>query len=56
MIQALAAEAYRNRYGCYPEAVLADKAYRNRENLRDCRQRGISLTVLHWVAHRRQTV
>lgn len=26
-------EAYRKRYGFYPEAVLADKIYRNRENL-----------------------
>ncbi|CAB3391270.1 transposase (fragment) [Kyrpidia spormannii] len=39
-----AVEAYRDRYGCYPEAVLADKAYRNRENLRYCKQRGIRLS------------
>ncbi|ATY84567.1 hypothetical protein CVV65_06085 [Kyrpidia spormannii] len=25
-----AVEAYRDRYSCYPEAVLADKVYRNR--------------------------
>ncbi|MCL6576909.1 MAG: transposase [Kyrpidia sp.] len=39
-----AVEAYRERYGCYPEAVLADKAYRNRENRRYCKQRGIRLS------------
>ncbi len=39
-----AVEAYRERYGHYPEAVLADKAYRNRENLRYCRERGIRLS------------
>ncbi len=39
-----AVEAYRERYGYYPEAVLADKAYRNRENLRYCKERGIRLS------------
>ncbi|WDL97896.1 IS5 family transposase [Alicyclobacillus sp. ALC3] len=37
-------EAYRERYGCYPEAVLADKLYRNRANLQYCRDRGIRLS------------
>ena len=37
-------EAYRERYGCYPEAVLADKLYRTRANLQYCRQRGIRLS------------
>ncbi len=39
-----AVEAYYERHGCYPEAVLADKAYRNRENLRYCKERGIRLS------------
>ncbi|WP_067929476.1 IS5 family transposase [Alicyclobacillus shizuokensis] len=39
-----AVEAYRERYGCYPETVLADKAYRTRENLRYCKEHGIRLS------------
>ncbi|MCL6444896.1 MAG: transposase, partial [Alicyclobacillus sp.] len=39
-----AVEAYREKYGCYPETVLADKAYRTRENLRYCKERGIRLS------------
>ncbi len=37
-------EAYRRRFGFYPEAVLADQIYRNRENLRYCKQLGIRLS------------
>lgn len=37
-------EAYRKRYGCYPEAILADKIYRNRENLQYCKERNIRLS------------
>ena len=37
-------ESYRKRYGCYPEAVQADKIYRNRENLRYCEDRDIRLS------------
>ncbi len=37
-------ECYRQRYGYYPEAVQADKIYRNRENLRYCDERGIRLS------------
>lgn len=37
-------ERYRNRTGHYPEAVLADKLFRNRENLRYCAERGIRLS------------
>lgn len=37
-------EAYYQRYGCYPEVVLADKIYRNRENLRYCKERNIRLS------------
>ena len=39
-----AVERYRRRYGHYPEAVLADKLYRNRNNLRYCKDRGIRLS------------
>lgn len=37
-------EAYYERYGYYPEAVLADKIYRNRDNLRYCKEKGIRLS------------
>lgn len=39
-------ERYRKRYGYYPEAVQADKIYRNRENLRYCEKRDIRLSGL----------
>jgi transposase, IS5 family len=35
---------YRQRYGCYPQAVLADKIYRNRTNLAYCSEHGIRLS------------
>lgn len=37
-------EKYRSRHGVYPEAVLADKTYRNRENIRFCKEHGIRLS------------
>ncbi len=37
-------ERYRQREGHYPERVLADKIYRNRENLRYCKTHGIRLS------------
>ena len=39
-----AIERYRQREGHYPERVLADKIYRNRENLRFCKVHGIRLS------------
>jgi IS5 family transposase len=36
-----AVESYKQRYGCYPEAVLADQLYRTRANLSFCREHGI---------------
>ncbi|MZP31491.1 IS5 family transposase [Heliobacterium undosum] len=39
-----AVERYKERHGHYPEAVLADRIYRNRENLAFCKQRGIRLS------------
>ena len=37
-------EAYKQRYGYYPETVLVDKIYRNRENRTHCKQRGIRIS------------
>lgn len=36
-------EWFREREGHYPSRILADKIYRNRENLSYCRERGIRL-------------
>jgi hypothetical protein len=38
------AEKFLKRHGVYPEAILADKTYRNRENLRFCKEHGIRLS------------
>lgn len=37
-------ERYRLRTGCYPVRVLADKIYRNRDNLAFCKEHGIRLS------------
>lgn len=37
-------ERYVERFGCYPEAILADKIYRTRENLKYCKEHGIRLS------------
>jgi len=37
-------ERYKERNGCYPEAVLADRIYRNRDNLAFCKGLGIRLS------------
>lgn len=37
-------ENYRKRFGCYPQAVIVDKIYRNRDNIRYCKPRGIRLS------------
>ncbi|WP_179234586.1 IS5 family transposase [Heyndrickxia coagulans] len=37
-------ENYYNRFGFYPEAILADKIYRNRNNLAYCKSLGIRLS------------
>jgi len=39
-----AIEKYRDRTGRYPERALADKIYRNRSNLRYCKEHGIRLS------------
>src|SRR5699024_1819863 len=37
-------EKYKQRYGYYPEAVLADTIYRTRENRAYCKEHGIRLS------------
>ena len=37
-------EGYHERYGCYPERILADRLYRNRQTLQYCKERGIRIT------------
>ena len=37
-------EAYKEKHGFYPQAVIADKLYRNRTNLAYCKERGIRLS------------
>ena len=37
-------ERYKQRHGCYPESVHADKLYRTRKNRKYCRDRGIRLS------------
>ena len=39
-----AIENYHNRVGRYPKRVLADKIYRNRKNLKFCKEHGIRLS------------
>ncbi len=39
-----AVEGYAEKYGHYPEKVLADKIYRNRDNLKYCKLHGIQLS------------
>ncbi len=35
---------YRERHGCYPERILADKLYCNRQTLAFCKEHGIRLS------------
>jgi len=37
-------EAYRQRFGYYPAVILADKIYRNRDNLKYCKDLGIRMS------------
>jgi hypothetical protein len=37
-------ERYVERFGYYPEAILADKIYRTRENLQYCKDHGIRMS------------
>ena len=39
-----AVEGYRQEHGCYPQRILADKIYRNRETISWCKAQGIQLT------------
>jgi hypothetical protein len=38
------AQAYRRRYGCYPEVICADQIYRTRSNRAFCQRHGIRLS------------
>jgi len=38
------AEKYKERHGVYPKAILADRTYRNRDNINFCKANGIRLT------------
>ena len=40
----VSAEKFRERHGVYPKAILADKTYRNRENIKFCKEHGIRLS------------
>jgi len=37
-------KTYKKRFGFYPESVHADKIYRNRDNIKFCKQQGIRLS------------
>lgn len=37
-------ERYQKKFRVYPQAVIADKIYRNRKNIRYCKERGIRLS------------
>jgi len=39
-----AIERYKIKYGCYPEAVMVDKIYRNRDNIKYCNSKGIRIS------------
>ena len=39
-----AVEGYRERHGCYPEAVIADQIYRTRKNISYCKEKGIRIS------------
>jgi ribosomal protein L34E len=39
-----AIDGYKERNGCYPEAVLVDQIYRNRDNLAYCKENHIRLS------------
>lgn len=38
------AERYKERNGCYPEVILADRIYRNRDNIAYCKEHSIRLS------------
>ncbi len=40
----IAVENYKERTGHYPERIMADQIYRNRENMRFCKEKGIRLS------------
>ena len=38
------AEGFRQRHGAYPEVIIADRTYRNRENINFCKENDIRLS------------
>lgn len=38
------AEKYKSRFGKYPEVIQVDRIYRNRKNLKYCKEKGIRLS------------
>jgi hypothetical protein len=38
------AEKYKERHGMYPKVIIADKTYRNRDNIKFCKDNGIRLS------------
>ena len=38
------ARSYKERFGCYPASIHADKIYRNRDNIKFCKKHGIRLS------------
>jgi hypothetical protein len=38
------AEKYKKRHGMYPKVIIADKTYRNRDNIKFCKENGIRLS------------
>lgn len=48
MIRKTAVDPYVQRHRTYPEAILADPIYQNRENLCFCKQYGIRLSGPSW--------
>lgn len=49
-------ETYRQRFGVYPESVLADQIYRNRENRGYCKSKGIRLSGASWDDRKRKSI
>ncbi len=49
------AEKYKQIHGVYPEAILADTAYRNRKNREFCKKNHIRLSARGWGAQRNGT-
>ena len=47
-------QSYKQRFGYYLEAILADKLYRNRKNIRYCKERESALVDRNLEDHRKK--